>query len=143
MLFDMPYWSMGYRFAGALGLGASILTSFNRSMASESNFYQLRKMNTEITGEYLKMINDFNQYAMNSNVVWMEAEALRGATSIDKHLSANRIEYHNILTDFSTMYGKAINIVTKYQAKFVEEQSRYHAEDKRLFADVAFGMGAM
>ena len=143
VLFDMPIWTAGYSFGGSVGLAVGVLSSLNRAMSAEQNFYQLRKMNTEMTHEYLKMLNGFNNYAMNRNVFWMEGEAMRAATSVDPHLGANRIEYHNIISNFHDIYGKAVNIMTKYQAKFVEEQSKYNAEQNRYVSDIAFGMGLL
>ena len=141
ILFDAPIWSVGYRLAGPVGFGITAITSLNRAMSSEHNFYQLKKLNTELTQDYLKMFTGFSQYAMNRNKVWLEWEGRRGGASLDSYLGTNRIESHNIVYNFHEIYSKAVNARIKYEPKFVEEMNRYRGEQKRLTSDIAFGMG--
>ena len=141
LLFDVPKWVLGYQFAGAVGVGLAMLVSLNRAKASEANYYQLRKMNTTMTVDYLKMLSDFNHYSTNRSKAWLEGEALRAATATDAHIGRNRIEYHNTITNFHEVFAHARNILNKYEPKFVEEMSKYRAKDRRLTADFAFLMG--
>lgn len=143
MIYDLPKWSLGYQWAGPAGLAMSLVVSLNKSTSSEANFMQLQSMNVGMIKDYLGMLNMANSYGMNKSAQWLEAEQMRGASSVDPVVGRARVEFQNMVAPPHALYGKVQNLRMNYEPKFLHETSKYRAEQKRLTGDLMYGINSL